>query len=719
MTMPHWTDLATEALARIRMAADGGAEPPDSPDWLEEADWIQPRQLAPLRTPSAGVSGDERRPGNALQGDAVRAANDHVRPAPPMPIDRVLVLLRLCAGLGSATRLDAIIQPHAVTVLDHGDIPQELVRELLVDGLLPEGVVTTSKNPLRPHAPGDGLNLFSLRTATERYYRGSTESQLTALLGRASPVLLLVTDPEDIAVELRSALPAAITVPPVNQEILRFLLGITRNGDDLPDDRDEFLRLLPADTDLGKLSAPALLLALREPSTEAVVERLRAMVSADELTDRKQARRPTLDDIEGLGEAERMARRMVADLLAWKAGEVAWSELQRSLLLFGPPGTGKSFLAAAMANSAGIALVRGSLAQWQAAGHLGRMLAAMRSTFREAQDSAPAVLVIDEIDSVGSRTSDDQHNEAYRRQVINAVLEEFDGLKQTEGVLVVGTCNAPETIDPALLRPGRMDAIVEVPLPGRAALARMMRDGYPGQISDSDLARLARAASGHTAAAIDGGLRGARAAARAERRPVRPDDVLEALGNRHEADASIYHRTAIHECGHAIVATALGVSRVMRVVLGPAGGETLSEPRPRSGLLREIEADLDRCMAGRAAERLVCGNISAGSGGPSNSDIAEATRIAASIDMRQGLGAEGPLWLGRNLDGYLESAERRARVRARIEQAEERACVVLQRNRALLEAMAEALTAAGSLEGEELETWTRQVDPGDGANPQE
>ncbi|MRX52133.1 AAA family ATPase [Paracoccus sp. S-4012] len=627
MTTPNWTELAADALARIKacMAKDRSTDDPGPPDWFDEPDRMQPRQppqLAPARTLPGATSSDERDPATALQDDAVLARSDPARPQPPIPIDRLIVLLRLCAAFGSAARLDATSQPHAVTVLDHRDVPHELVRELLVDGLLPEGSVSSPNHPLRPHSPGDGLNLLSLRSPTERYYRGSTDSQLTALLGRASPVLLLVTDPEDIAVELRSALPPAITVPPLNREILQSMLGITHDSDDLSGDLGEFIRRLPADAELKKLSTPALLLTLREPSAERVVERLRAMVSADEVTDRARPLHPTLDDIEGYGEAERIARRMVADLLAWQAGEVAWSEVQRSLLLFGPPGTGKSFLAAAMANSAGVALVRGSLAQWQAAGHLGRMLAAMRASFAEARDSAPAVLVIDEIDSVGSRTSHDQHNESYRRQVINAVLEEFDGLQRMEGVLVVGTCNAPETIDPALLRPGRIDAIVEVPLPGKVAISRMLRDGYPGQLSDRDLARLARAASGHTAAAIDGGLRAARAAARAERRPVQPSDVLAALGNRHEADAAIYHRTAIHECGHAIVATALGVSRVLRVALGPAGGETLSEPRPRSGLLFEVEADLDRCMAGGAAERLVCGSISLGAGGPSNSDLA-------------------------------------------------------------------------------------------------
>ncbi|MDN5873977.1 MAG: ATP-binding protein, partial [Sinobacteraceae bacterium] len=124
-----------------------------------------------------------------------------------------------------------------------------------------------------------------------------------------------------------------------------------------------------------------------------------------------------------------------------------------------------------------MALVRGSFATWQAQGHLGHMLRAMRASFAEAAAARPAILVIDEIDAVGDRADPDSHNASYRHQVINGFLEEMDGLKHLEGVLVVGTCNYPDRIDAAVLRPGRFDLKVEVPLPGPRALARMLRDG--------------------------------------------------------------------------------------------------------------------------------------------------------------------------------------------------------------------------------------------------
>jgi hypothetical protein len=161
---------------------------------------------------------------------------------------------------------------------------------------------------------------------------------------------------------------------------------------------------------------------------------------------------------------------MVADLLLWKAGQVAWSDLSRSTLFYGPPGTGKTWLARAMGASAGIACVTGSFAEWQAAGHLGDMLREMRKTFAEARSRAPSILFIDEIDAVGSRASRDPHNSNYRTQVINGFLGEMNAIALQEGVIVVGACNFIDRIDPAVLRAGRFDLKIKVPLPDAAGL---------------------------------------------------------------------------------------------------------------------------------------------------------------------------------------------------------------------------------------------------------
>lgn len=107
------------------------------------------------------------------------------------------------------------------------------------------------------------------------------------------------------------------------------------------------------------------------------------------------------------------------------------------------------------------------------------MLREMRRTFAEARAKAPTVLIIDEIDAVGSREDRDQHNRSYRTQVINAFLAEMDAISRNEGVIVVGTCNNPEMIDPAVLRAGRFDMKVAMPLPDAESLFSVFRHCLP------------------------------------------------------------------------------------------------------------------------------------------------------------------------------------------------------------------------------------------------
>ncbi|WP_328804124.1 ATP-binding protein [Roseibium aggregatum] len=118
-------------------------------------------------------------------------------------------------------------------------------------------------------------------------------------------------------------------------------------------------------------------------------------------------------------------------------------------------------------------LVASSLAQWQAAGHLGDLLKAMRRTFAEARKKAPCVLFIDEFDSVGDRATAGGDNALYIIEKINGLLECLDGVEDREGVVVVGACNHPHRIDPALLRPGRLERTVLIPLPDEEARERI------------------------------------------------------------------------------------------------------------------------------------------------------------------------------------------------------------------------------------------------------
>ncbi|MCF4118579.1 ATP-binding protein [Rhodovulum sulfidophilum] len=158
-------------------------------------------------------------------------------------------------------------------------------------------------------------------------------------------------------------------------------------------------------------------------------------------------------------------------------------------------------------------LIEATLGSWQSAGHLGDMLREMRRSFAEAIRQKPAVLLIDEIDAAGSRQGEDRHNANYRANVINALLTEIDQLTRAEGVILIAATNHPDAIDPAILRPGRFDLHLSLPLPTQAQIRHMLQRTLPEERTE-DLSALALAFSGQTPAAIDARLRAARAAAR-------------------------------------------------------------------------------------------------------------------------------------------------------------------------------------------------------------
>ncbi|MEI4474258.1 AAA family ATPase, partial [Frigidibacter sp. MR17.24] len=283
-----------------------------------------------------------------------------------------------------------------------------------------------------------------------------------------------------------------------------------------------------------------------------------------------------------------------------------------------------------------------SYGEWQAAGHLGDLLREMRRSFEHARETAPCILVIDEIDALGSRAGDDGHGRSYRSQAIAGLLTELDTLGREEGVILIGTCNHRDRLDPAILRPGRLDLHVEMPLPDETMLAQILQEHLPGE-DHLALADLARRAVGHTPAELDAGIRTAKSAARQERRAPTLADIARHL-ELDDTDPAVTRRVAAHEAGHAIVATALGASRVVRMTLLRDGGETVRRQADRIGTWDDIHDELATHLAGRAAERLVYGSISAGAGGGSGSDLAIATELAVAFHMRLGLGWRGPVW---------------------------------------------------------------------------
>lgn len=349
----------------------------------------------------------------------------------------------------------------------------------------------------------------------------------------------------------------------------------------------------------------------------------------------------------------------------------------------------------------GVRFVQASFATWQSAGHLGNMLAAMRASFAEAIAARPCVLFVNEIDSAGSRDDQDPHNAGYRRQVINGFLEQIDLLNKAEGVLLVGACNNPDALDPAIRRPGRFDRSIEVPLPDQRAIFSLLTAALGSHLPVAKIETLARRCTGASAAAIDAMIRAGRSQARSTGRVLTVDDLVShAPGDA--PDPAVDWRVAVHESGHALMAAALGVGQVTRIAITGAGGLTERIRAPTQTRLEDLEHAIATMMAGRAAERLILGDVTAGAGGNETSDLAQATQLAVAIEAQLGLGEMGPVWHGDDATALLRSPQLYSRVRARVEAAEARAFETLQLHVGAVRALATRLVVERELSGEEL-----------------
>ena len=182
-----------------------------------------------------------------------------------------------------------------------------------------------------------------------------------------------------------------------------------------------------------------------------------------------------VETLAGYGSARGWALDLKADLLLWKQGKLRWDEMTTKLLLSGPPGTGKTTFARALCNTLQVPLLATSVAHWLEPGYLGEVLRRMSGAFALAGDRAPTILFIDEIDNIGVRQGAGSRNyDDYWSSLINRMLELLDGASKTEGIIVVGATNLPERIDPALLRSGRLETHVQIPMPDLEALVGIL-----------------------------------------------------------------------------------------------------------------------------------------------------------------------------------------------------------------------------------------------------
>jgi hypothetical protein len=431
---------------------------------------------------------------------------------------------------------------------------------------------------------------------------------------------------------------------------------------------------------------------------------------------------PKIDTLSGYGEAADWGRALALDLAAYKAGHIPWGDVDGGALISGPSGTGKTFFVQSLAATCGVPLYAHSLPRWQAKGHLGNLLSAMRAAFSQAVENAPSILLLDEFDAFGSRDNISFDHEQYCVEVINGLLECLDGVEKRRGVVVIGATNFPQRIDAALLRPGRLGRHLRIELPDAGARLGILRHHLEGAIPQAELSDFAARLEGATGATIEQLVRDARRRARAQSRDMILSDLTSSLPARVQLSQEAYARTCIHEAGHALVgyllraeagATPIEV-RVYREVIEtrPGSGHTAFDRRfglDRSR--RTYDAAITTLLAGLAAEKLILGEHGDSGGGSRGSDLHQATVLAAGLAVSFGLdgslvyqGCDAPEQL---LKRIRADRNLRRRVDLILTECFDRASRLLAENRGVLDAMAHRLKAMSSLSASEIAAASR------------
>ncbi|MEV4091154.1 ATP-dependent zinc metalloprotease FtsH [Streptosporangium saharense] len=445
-----------------------------------------------------------------------------------------------------------------------------------------------------------------------------------------------------------------------------------------------------------------------------------------------EAERPTtrFADVAGYDGVKQEISEMIDFLRDPERYAAAGAKPPRGVIMVGPPGTGKTLIARAVAGEADVPFLSVTGSGFVEM-FVGVGASRVRDLFDDARKRAPSIVFIDEIDAIGGRrgsgTITGGNDE--REQTLNQLLAEMDGFDQGSGIVVLAATNRPETLDPALLRPGRFDRQVTVPLPNQAERAAILAVHTTGKhfTPDADLGVVARATPGFSGADLANLVNEAAInAVRAGRTTITPDDLGAArdrvlLGRRETTNALLpqeRHAVAVHESGHALLAALCEhADPVAKVTILPAGmtlGVTEQLPEAERHLYSESYlADLLAVrLGGRAAELVVFGE---GSTGAAN-DLAGATQIATRMVRDFGLSpalgpvgysSSSPQYLGEEADSPLRRpySERTQQVideevARLLAEAEKRAVGLLRAHRGALDRLAAILLEQETVDGE-------------------
>jgi cell division protease FtsH len=451
----------------------------------------------------------------------------------------------------------------------------------------------------------------------------------------------------------------------------------------------------------------------------------------------KDQPKTTFADVAGVDEAIEELQEVKEYLANPAKFQAMGAKIPRGVLLFGPPGAGKTLLARAVAGEAGVPFYSISGSDFVEM-FVGVGAARVRDLFEQAKQSAPAIVFIDEIDAVGRHRGaglGGGHDE--REQTLNQLLVEMDGFDQRTAVILMAATNRPDILDPALLRPGRFDRHITVDRPdleGRKGILKVHARGKPFDES-VNLETIARRTPGFTGADLSNVINeAALLAARWSKKAITMKEVEEAI-DRVMAGPERKSRVmserekrviAYHEGGHALVAHILPntdpVHKISVIPRGRALGYTLTLPEEDKFLMtrEELADELAMLLGGRVAEELIVGDITTGAA----NDIERATKVARQMVTEYGMSdVIGPLtlgqkqhevFLGRDYSAQSDYSEQVAfeidnEVRRLIDEAHDEALEILQEHRTKLDELATRLIERETLEREEVESFLSDI----------
>jgi cell division protease FtsH len=439
----------------------------------------------------------------------------------------------------------------------------------------------------------------------------------------------------------------------------------------------------------------------------------------------------TFNDVAGAKEEKEELSEIVEFLKNPRKFIELGARIPKGILLVGPPGTGKTYLARAVAGEAGVPFFSISGSDFVEM-FVGVGASRVRDLFDQAKKNSPCIVFIDEIDAVGRHRGaglGGGHDE--REQTLNQLLVEMDGFNVNEGIIIIAATNRPDILDPALLRPGRFDRQVLVGIPDikeREAILRIHSRGKPldENVSIEDLAK---GTPGFTPADLENLMNeAALLAARRGKKKIGREELEEGVTRvvagpekrsriMSEKDKKL---TAYHEAGHAVVARLLPntdpVHQISIIPRGRAGGYTMILPQEDKYYMSksEMEEYLVHLLGGRVAEKLAINDISTGA----QNDLEKASRMARKMVTEYGMSETlGPMtfgsvqdevFIGRDMarsKNYSEEVAARIdkEVKKMIDKAYEKAQEILEKNINKLHAVAQALLEREKLTGEEFE----------------